>query len=94
MTNELARIHMAIGGLSHTLERLYENWKFPVQTMAEQMEPQWKEQQEEQRVEKQLDLLKKQNTILLRTVVIAVVGVVITALVGVADIVLRFFLNK
>ena len=90
----LEKVSQSINSFTQRVEFLYQDWKSPVQTMAEQMEPQWKEQREEERIEKQLDLLKKQNTILLRTVVIAVVGVVITALVGVADIVLRIGFNK
>ena len=90
----LEKISQSITSLAQRIEFLYQDWKFPVGTIAEQMEPQWKEEREEQRVEKQLDLLKKQNIILLRTVVIAVAGVVISALVGVADIVLRVGFNK
>ncbi len=86
----LEKIPLAISSLEKTLERLYEDWKFPVQTPAEQMEPQWKIEREKQ----QLDLLKRQNTILLRTVFIAVIGIVITALVGVVDLVLRIVFNR
>lgn len=83
----LERISRSISSLESTFERLYQDWKFPVGTMAEQMAPQWKEEREENRVERQLDLLRK-------TMVIAVAGLVITALVGVVDILIRVFLNK
>ncbi len=86
----LEKIPLAISSLEKTLERLYEDWKFPVQTPAEQMEPQWKIEREKQ----QLDILKRQNTILLRTVFIAVIGIAVTALVGVADLVLKIVFNR
>ena len=37
--HSLDRISSAIQGLTGTIERLYEDWKFPVKTMAEHMEP-------------------------------------------------------
>lgn len=92
--NSLERISRSITALGGTIERMYNDWKFPVQTMAEQMEPQWKEEREEKRVEQQLELLKRQNTILIKTVTIAVAGVILTALVGILDIILRIFFNK
>lgn len=85
--NSLERISGSITSLRGTVEHLYNDWKFPVGTIAEQMKPQWKEEREENRVEQQLNLLRK-------TIVVAVAGLVITALVGVADIFLRVFLNK
>lgn len=90
----LEKISRSISSLGTTFEQLYQDWKFPVGSMSDQMAEQLKEQREEQRVEKQLDLLRSQNTILLRTVYIALVGVLITALVGVADIVLRVVFSK
>lgn len=91
VTNELARIHIAIGGLSHTIERLYEDWKFPVQTMAEQNKDSFKEQDEENRFNQQLEALEKQNRVLLKSVKIAIVGIIITAFASVFDIILRIF---
>jgi len=77
----LEKISRSISSLGSTFEQLYQNWKFPVGTMAEEMKPQLKEQREEQRVEKQLDLLRKQNTILIWTALVSIIAVVITVLV-------------
>lgn len=80
--NELGKIERSIGGLSSSIQRMYDDWKNPVMTMAEQMGPQWKEQEERQRAQEQIGELKRQNKILTITVVVAVVGMVISAFVG------------
>lgn len=85
---------LSISALKQSIEWIYQDWKFPIKTPAEEMEPLWKEQKEEKRVEKQLRLLEKQNKILMRTVMVAVIGIVITAIVGVADLVVRVYFNK
>jgi len=78
--HSLDRISSAIQGLTGTIERLYEDWKFPVKTMAEHMEPEW----EKQRKEEELELLRKQNKLLFLTVVVAIVGIVVTAWIGIS----------
>jgi hypothetical protein len=90
----IQKLSMSVDGVSGTLERLYNDWKFPVKTMAEHMAPEWKEQEERERFEKELRLLKKQNKILIVTVIVSVIGLLLTAFASLADIYLRVFLNK
>lgn len=92
--NAIERVSRSIDSLSFKLERLYEDWKYPVKTMAEHMQPEWDKQEESNRFEKQLKTLERQNQILIKTVIVAVVGILVTAAVGVIDIILRIFLNK
>ncbi len=86
----IERISIAINGLSGTIDHIYQDWKFPVKTMNEHMQPEWDRIAEENRFEEEIKILRKQNRILIITVIVATVGVVITALVGVVDIYLRF----
>ena len=75
----LSRIEVAIsgvGGIGHTIERLYNDWKFPVMTSAEQMAPKWEKQEEKERAERQLKTIQMQNWILIVTILInATVGI-------------------
>lgn len=61
----LSRIEVAIDKVAcigNTIKWLYEDWKNPVMTMAEQMAPQWKEQEEKERVERQLKTVERDKT--------------------------------
>lgn len=82
----LSRIEIAIGRVSSigsTIERLYNDWKFPVGTMAEQMAPVWEKQEAKERAERQLDTIERQNKILTWTLVAALIGIFINAIVGI-----------
>lgn len=85
----IERISIAINGLNGTIDRLYQDWKFPVKTMAEHMQPDWDRQEAENRFNQEITLLKKQNKILIFTVIISTVSVILTALISLIDIYLR-----
>lgn len=81
---ELSRLNHSVSSLNSlgtTLERLYQDWKYPVSTIAEQMAPQWKEQEESNRAEKQLKTVERQNKILVVTIIINAVISIIVALI-------------
>ena len=94
LINALMRIHSSIGGLSHTLEFMDERKRFPIVNPSEEIAKRIKEQKKEQFLEEQIEILHKQNNILMKTVIVAMVGILITASVGVVDIALRVFFNK
>lgn len=91
LLSQLEKISRAIMGISALIGRIDENNRFPIINPSEEMEKRLKEQAEEQRASEHLRTLESQNKILLRTVKIAIVGIIITALVGVADIILRIW---
>ena len=91
--NVLSRIEHAIGNIAHTLETIDNHKRFPIVSPSDEVEERMKEARGEENAQNQIVALEKQNKILLRTVAVAVVSVVITAVVGLADIVLRLFFN-
>ena len=90
----LTGIESSVSSLIHTINFIDERKRFPIVSPSEEVEKQLKEQNREYRAEAQIEILHKQNKILTKTVIIAVVGIIITAIVSVVDIVLRVFFNK
>ena len=81
---ELSKLNHSISSLNsigQTIDRLYQDWKYPVGTLAEQMAPQWKEQEERERAEKQLKTIKRQNNILVVTIIVNVIVSIIITLI-------------
>jgi hypothetical protein len=90
----LTRIESSISSLSHTLNFIDERKRFPIVSPSEEVEKQLKEKNREYRAEAQIEILHKQNEILTKTVIVAVIGIMITAIVGIIEIVLRVFFNR
>jgi len=90
----LRKISDSINSLSRTMELIDQQNRFPIVSPSDEMEKELKEQKREQNAEEQIRILHHQNDIMAKTVRIAVYGVVITAIVGVIDILLRIFASK
>lgn len=59
----------------------------PVGTMADQMKPEWDRQEEANRREEEIEELKKSNKIAERTTKLAVYGLLISAFIGILQLV-------
>lgn len=90
----LAGIERSISSIAHTLDLIDERKRFPITSPTEGLGEQVKERKKERLAEEQIAILHNQNNILVKTVIVAITSVVITAIVGVIDIILRFFYNK
>jgi hypothetical protein len=89
LLNKIGSIERAIFSLGHVIERLYQDWKFPVSTLSEQMQPEWDRQESKNNFQQQLDLLKKQNKILIITVVVGVFTAFCSLVLGLVEIWLK-----
>lgn len=90
----LSRIENAIGSIGHILEAIDDRKRFPIISSSEEGEERMKEWRKDQYANDQIEALEKQNKILLRTVKVAVASVVVTAVVGVADVIIKLFFTK
>lgn len=88
VVGHLRQIDFALQSISRDIGHEMGPFKIqPISTIAEQLKPEWDRQQEANRREEEIEELKKSNKIAERTVRLAVYGLLVSAFIGMVQLV-------